>query len=63
MLIFPKSYASLQRFFFFSEADLITWKMKQGPMIQSSQPIASPYKNELPHDTELLFGLQKVNWQ
>lgn len=63
MLIFPKSYASLQRLFFFfffsSEADLITWKMKQGLMIQSLQPIASPHKNELPHDTKLLFGLQK----
>lgn len=33
--------------------------MKQGPMIQSLQPIASPHKNELPHDTELLFGLQE----
>lgn len=28
-------------------------------MIQSLQPIASPYKNELPHDTELLFGAAK----
>lgn len=46
--------------FIFSEADLITWKMKQGPRIQSLQPIASSYKNELPHDTELLFGMQKV---
>lgn len=58
MLIFPESYASLH--IFFSIADLITWKMKQGLMIQSLQPIASPYKNELPHDTELLFELQKV---
>lgn len=33
--------------------------MKQGLMIQSLQPIASPHKNELPHDTKLLFGLQK----
>lgn len=49
--------------FIFSEADLITWKMKQGPRIQSLQPIASSYKNELPHDTELLFGMQKVKWQ
>lgn len=49
--------------FFFSIADLITWKMKQGLMIQSLQPIASPYKNELPHDTELLFELQKVKRQ
>lgn len=43
-----------------SEDDLITWKMKQGLMIQSLQPIASPYKNELPRDVEVLFGLQKV---
>lgn len=43
-----------------SEDDLITWKMKQGLMIQSLQPIGSPYKNELPRDVEVLFGLQKV---
>lgn len=36
---------------------------EQGPMIQSLQPIASPYKNELLHDTELLFMQQKVKWQ
>lgn len=45
-------------FFFVSEADLITWKMKQGPVIQSLQPIASPCKNEFPHDTEVLSELQ-----
>lgn len=47
-------------FLFFLKANLITWKMKQGLMIQSLQPIASSYKNELPHHAELLFGLQKV---
>lgn len=51
MLISPKSYASLHRFFL--EADLITWKMKQGLRIQSLQPIAFAHNNELPRDTEL----------
>lgn len=58
MLIFPKLYASLHCFF--SIADLITWKMKQGLMIQSLPPNASSYKNELSPDTEL--ELQKVGF-
>lgn len=53
---FPKWYTSLHHF---SEAYLITWKMKQGLMIQSLQPIIFPHKNEVPRGAELLFGLQK----